>query len=362
MQEFRRSVWIGFLWSIVFGTVLHFLYGWTGENRVVGLYAAISESPWEHLKLLFFPVLVYTVWEVHLGGTPLEGLHPDAGRGSTAGHADHYCSLLHLYRHLRQALALADILTFVLGAAVTAFWTWKHTPHAKGGSWLGILLFAGVAVCFGIFSLFPRRWGYLPFPEREVSQMNGLVCLLVFGLLAITALAALGLCRRLFSHELPRHMATLALLENPQQWETQCAALAAQLTWTDATWCGQSGWWTRHRTARWNRHVQRFCSRHKDFCYCRLSELTKIFGSGTDCEKVIAICRKNRYNKRSVLSRPQESQIPAAVEAMQNACCRCQIPCFPLCRTFLKQFRAKCGQALHSLREAQHQASPAGIV
>lgn len=28
--------------------------------------------------------------------------------------------------------------------------------------------------------------------------MNGLVCLLVFGLLAITALAALGLCRRLF--------------------------------------------------------------------------------------------------------------------------------------------------------------------
>ena len=46
MQEFRRSVWIGFLWSIVFGTVLHFLYGWTGENRVVGLYAAISESPW----------------------------------------------------------------------------------------------------------------------------------------------------------------------------------------------------------------------------------------------------------------------------------------------------------------------------
>lgn len=126
MQEFRRSVWIGFLWSIVFGTVLHFLYGWTGENRVVGLYAAISESPWEHLKLLFFPVLVYTVWEYIWVGhrwkgyvlTRAEGaelgngclishkLRPDAGRGSTAGHADHYCPLLHLYRHLRQALAL----------------------------------------------------------------------------------------------------------------------------------------------------------------------------------------------------------------------------------------------------------------
>ena len=43
--------------------------------------------------------------------------------------------------------------------------------------------------------------------------MNGLICLLVFCLLAVTALAALGLCRRLFSHELPEHMATLACIE-----------------------------------------------------------------------------------------------------------------------------------------------------
>lgn len=115
--------------------------------------------------------------------------------------------------------------------------------------------------------------------------MNGLVCLLVFGLLAITALAALGLCRRLFSHELPRHMATLALLENPQQWETQCAALAAQLTWTDRDMVRTV--WLVDATPDGSLEpaCTAFCSRHKDFCYCRLSELTKIFGSGTDCEK-----------------------------------------------------------------------------
>ena len=92
--------------------------------------------------------------------------------------------------------------------------------------------------------------------------MNGLVCLLVFGLLAITALAALGLCRRLFSHELPRHMATLALLENPQQWETQCAALAAQLTWTDRDMV-RTVWLVD--AARWNRHVQRFAAGTRTF-------------------------------------------------------------------------------------------------
>ena len=285
MQEFRRSVWIGFLWSIVFGTVLHFLYGWTGENRVVGLYAAISESPWEHLKLLFFPVLVYTVWEYIWVGHRWKGYVLTRAEGALLGMLT-ITVLFYTYTGICGRHWLwADILTFVLGAAVTAFWTWKHTPHAKGGSWLGILLFAGVAVCFGIFSLFPPTVGYLPFPEREVPQMNGLVCLLVFGLLAITALAALGLCRRLFSHELPRHMATLALLENPQQWETQCAALAAQLTWTDLDMVRTV--WLVDATPDGSLEpaCTAFCSRHKDFCYCRLSELTKIFGSGTDCEK-----------------------------------------------------------------------------
>ena len=85
--------------------------------------------------------------------------------------------------------------------------------------------------------------------------MNGLICLLVFCLLAVTALAALGLCRRLFSHELPEHMATLALLESQAQWERQCAALAAQLT---GTWCTQSGWWMPRRTAAWNRAARHF--------------------------------------------------------------------------------------------------------
>ena len=101
--------------------------------------------------------------------------------------------------------------------------------------------------------------------------MNGLICLLVFCLLAVTALAALGLCRRLFSHELPEHMATLALLESQAQWERQCAALAAQLTWTDRDMV-RTVWLA-------------FCRRHRGFCYCRLSELTKIFGSGAESEK-----------------------------------------------------------------------------
>ena len=113
MQEFRRSVWIGFLWSIVFGTVLHFLYGWTGENRVVGLYAAISESPWEHLKLLFFPVLVYTVWEYIWVGHRWKGYILTRAEGALLGMLT-ITALFYTYTGICGRHWLwADILTFV---------------------------------------------------------------------------------------------------------------------------------------------------------------------------------------------------------------------------------------------------------
>ena len=42
----------GFIFTGVFGVLLHFLYGWTGENVLVALFSAVNESVWEHMKLV----------------------------------------------------------------------------------------------------------------------------------------------------------------------------------------------------------------------------------------------------------------------------------------------------------------------
>ena len=59
------SLWqmIGFIFVGILGTLLHFLYDWTGQNPVVGAFSAVNESIWEHMKLLFFPMLVFATWE-----------------------------------------------------------------------------------------------------------------------------------------------------------------------------------------------------------------------------------------------------------------------------------------------------------
>lgn len=63
----KRSVarWqvAGFLFTAVLGTVLHFVFDWTGGSVVAALVSAVNESIWEHLKLLYYPMLAFSFIE-----------------------------------------------------------------------------------------------------------------------------------------------------------------------------------------------------------------------------------------------------------------------------------------------------------
>lgn len=60
----KRTVWLwqlmGFAVTSFLGTVLHFLYEWLGKSPVAALFSGVNESTWEHMKLLFWPMLLYT--------------------------------------------------------------------------------------------------------------------------------------------------------------------------------------------------------------------------------------------------------------------------------------------------------------
>lgn len=65
-----KNTVIGILFTIILGSIMHFVYEWTNENTIVGLFAPINESTWEHLKLLAFPYLAYMLWEYWRYDTP----------------------------------------------------------------------------------------------------------------------------------------------------------------------------------------------------------------------------------------------------------------------------------------------------
>ena len=68
MSKFEEALIFGYeLAGIVFivmiGAILHFTFELSGNQPVVGIFSAVNESVWEHLKLGFWPALVWALIE-----------------------------------------------------------------------------------------------------------------------------------------------------------------------------------------------------------------------------------------------------------------------------------------------------------
>lgn len=61
----KRSVtlwqFFGFAVVSLLGTLLHFLYDWTGGSIFAAPFSGVNESTWEHMKLLYWPLLLFAV-------------------------------------------------------------------------------------------------------------------------------------------------------------------------------------------------------------------------------------------------------------------------------------------------------------
>jgi len=51
----------GFAVTSLGGTILHFLYDWSGESVLISPFSGVNESTWEHMKLLFWPMFIFAI-------------------------------------------------------------------------------------------------------------------------------------------------------------------------------------------------------------------------------------------------------------------------------------------------------------
>ncbi len=59
----KRRTLIDIILVSAIGTLLHFVYDWSGQNAAIGIIGAVNESTWEHLKLLYWPVAILSIVE-----------------------------------------------------------------------------------------------------------------------------------------------------------------------------------------------------------------------------------------------------------------------------------------------------------
>lgn len=145
-KEIRKFFVGGFFFTCILGTVMHFVYGWSGNNPAVGLVAPVNESTWEHLKLLFFPAAIWTI-------------------GGCLGKREYACWLL--------SACTAGILTGML-AIVAFFYTYTGI---LGTNWLPLDLAAFVLGVFAAFWMAAGRWKAYAGKKRRARCRSAAVVL-----------------------------------------------------------------------------------------------------------------------------------------------------------------------------------------
>ena len=63
----------GFIFTSILGTLLHFLFDLTGGNWAAGLVSAVNESIWEHMKLIYVPMIIFAGLEWKFAGKDIPG-------------------------------------------------------------------------------------------------------------------------------------------------------------------------------------------------------------------------------------------------------------------------------------------------
>lgn len=152
-----RCITAGVLFTAIVGTLSHFLYGWAGNNPFIGMFTPVNESVWEHIKLLFFPMLLFTACAVRYFPADC----PNAGFALCKGNLLGCLLIPMLYYTYTGAFGIqsmaADIAIF-FAAVLAAFLHARRlirTGTAGKRKCLTALLTGAAAFSFFLFTFFP---------------------------------------------------------------------------------------------------------------------------------------------------------------------------------------------------------------
>ena len=165
---------IGFSITSLGGTILHFLYDWLGKVTWVAPFSGMNESTWEHMKLLFWPMLLFALFESFF----------------FKERKDFWCVKL---RGILLGLALIpvffytyngvigkspdwiNIAIFFISAAVSYIYETKKFKSGKTAChhpWRAILSLLIIGILFFVFTFYPPEIGIFKDPLSGTYGIN----------------------------------------------------------------------------------------------------------------------------------------------------------------------------------------------
>lgn len=166
MKHLKRDTIIGIFFVAITGTLAHFLYDWSNQNQIVGLFTPVNESTWEHMKLLFFPMFLYALGMIVALHKKYACITSAFCFGILAGT---FLIPVFYYAYtsiLGKNVFFLDISIFIL-SIVIAFWlSYQLTQSCKLKNFTPLLcIMTGILfVCFLVFTYNPPNSSIFGYP------------------------------------------------------------------------------------------------------------------------------------------------------------------------------------------------------
>ncbi len=143
---------------ILLGSLFHFTFELSDFNPVVGAFSAVNESVWEHLKLGFWPLIIYTVieyWKIK-----------DKTNNFFLAKTIAACTIIVIipvifYCYTRitgDAILAIDIGSFIVAVLIGQFLSYKlliSKPQSKTVELISLATLTVLAILFILFTFYP---------------------------------------------------------------------------------------------------------------------------------------------------------------------------------------------------------------
>jgi hypothetical protein len=165
---------IGIIFVIIVGTLFHFLFEWLFSWPPIGAITAVNESVWEHLKLPYWPLIIFSLIEYNYIKEDTKNFI--IGKAITAL-ISIGTILIIFYSYtaiLGVEILIIDILSFFVGVIIGQFVSYKIITLNELQKWIRIvswIIIIGLGLSLIIFTYLPP---HLPIFQDSESGLYGI--------------------------------------------------------------------------------------------------------------------------------------------------------------------------------------------
>ena len=182
-KKLKKWEIVGVIIVALLGTLGHFLYDLTGQNQIVGKFFPVNESTWEHLKLLFFPYVVYGLVEWVYIGKNYHGFAFSKLSGVLSGMAFIVVSFYTYTGILGYSIDFINILIYLISVVIAFCVSFKQLSDDKLRLMFktpSIIMLAAIALIFVIFTSNPPKINLFKDPITNTYGSQQTVAAAVF--------------------------------------------------------------------------------------------------------------------------------------------------------------------------------------